>query len=97
MRRFTEEADLNALQQVQDELVEGALMKAPEDAAFAAKVRAKADKAKRRSKTKPSPGGAESPFRKFTSPSGLQVLIGRNNKQNDELSMRVANGAPPCC
>ena len=23
----------------------------------------------------------------------LQVLIGRNNKQNDELSTRVANGA----
>jgi hypothetical protein len=22
----------------------------------------------------------------------LQVLIGRNNKQNDELSIRVANG-----
>ena len=32
-----------------------------------------------------------SPFRRFTSPSGLTVLVGRNNRDNDRLSMRVAN------
>lgn len=30
------------------------------------------------------------PFRRFTTPSGLPVLVGRNNRQNDELSIKVA-------
>ena len=32
-------------------------------------------------------------FRRFTSPSGLEVLVGRNNRDNDTLSLRVANPA----
>lgn len=34
---------------------------------------------------------AGSSFRQFTSPGGLTVLVGRNNKQNDVLSHQVAN------
>jgi predicted ribosome quality control (RQC) complex YloA/Tae2 family protein len=30
-------------------------------------------------------------FRSFRTPSGLEILIGRNNKQNDQLTFRVAN------
>jgi predicted ribosome quality control (RQC) complex YloA/Tae2 family protein len=30
-------------------------------------------------------------FRTFRTPSGLEILIGRNNKQNDQLTFRVAN------
>lgn len=30
------------------------------------------------------------PFRRFVSPGGLEVLLGRNNRENDELSLRVA-------
>ena len=30
------------------------------------------------------------PFRRFVSPGGFEVLLGRNNRENDELSLRVA-------
>lgn len=89
--RYIEVEDLRALQGVQDELVEGGLMKPPADSAMAAKGKAKAGKAKRKGRV--APGGEHSKFRRFESPSGLQVLIGRNNHQNDELSTRVANSA----
>ena len=38
-------------------------------------------------------GGLDSSsgFRRFMSPGGYQVLVGRNNKQNDVLSHQVAN------
>lgn len=84
--------DFRALQEIQDELVEQGLMKAPTDAKLAAKSKAKAEKAAKKRKTV-SPGGSGSPFRLFTSPAGLQILIGRNNRQNDELSTKVANGS----
>lgn len=64
-------------------------MKPPADTAMAAKGKARASKAKRKGRA--APGGEHSKFRKFESPSGLQVLIGRNNHQNDELSTRIAN------
>ncbi|MGC6488956.1 MAG: NFACT RNA binding domain-containing protein, partial [Planctomycetota bacterium] len=32
------------------------------------------------------------PFRRFTSAEGYPVYVGRNNNQNDELTMRFANG-----
>jgi predicted ribosome quality control (RQC) complex YloA/Tae2 family protein len=35
------------------------------------------------------PDGAPT-FRRFTSPSGLAVLVGRSNRENDTLSLRVA-------
>jgi len=38
-----------------------------------------------------SPSASAPRFRRFTSPSGLDVLVGRNNRDNDTLSLRVAN------
>lgn len=32
------------------------------------------------------------PFRRFTSREGYPIFVGRNNNQNDELTMRYANG-----
>lgn len=88
--------DLRALQEIQEELVEQGLMQAPKDAKLAAKSKAKATKSAKKRKNV-SPGGAGSPFRLFTSPAGLQILIGRNNRQNDELSTKVANGSHTLC
>jgi predicted ribosome quality control (RQC) complex YloA/Tae2 family protein len=39
---------------------------------------------------RPSPASQTSPHR-FTSPSGYEVLVGRNNRQNDQLTFRLAN------
>lgn len=35
---------------------------------------------------------ASVPFRRFTSSEGYAIFVGRNNNQNDELTMRYANG-----
>ena len=54
-------------------------------------------------KPKPAPGaaptkkGARDPaagenFRRFVSAEGYPIWVGRNNEQNDRLTMRVANG-----
>ncbi|KAK9848333.1 hypothetical protein WJX84_002062 [Apatococcus fuscideae] len=86
-REGTSNPDLAALQGIQDELVAGRFMKAPADAALAAKGAAKGRKAQKRSG---SAAAGLDRFRRFTSPSGLTVLVGRNNIQNDELSHRVA-------
>lgn len=70
-------------------------MKAPPDAALADKAASRAQKAARRG-AKRSPGGSADgsggsrDFRRFTSPGGLQVLVGRSSRQNDELSTKVA-------
>ena len=90
--------DLRALQEVQDEMVDAKLIKPRSDAAFAAKGKTKAAKAAKK-KNKGSGVGQTGEFRVYESPSGFQILIGRNNKQNDEVSMRIANGAhwSYCC
>lgn len=50
-------------------------------------------KAKRSSPSKPSPRTTRSDkFRHFVSAEGYAVLVGRDNEQNDELTLRVANG-----
>ncbi len=41
-------------------------------------------------KAKAPPPGEN--FRRFVSIEGYQILVGRNNEQNDRLTMRVANG-----
>ncbi|KAF5841833.1 fibronectin-binding protein A N-terminus-domain-containing protein [Dunaliella salina] len=86
--------DEKALMEVQEELVSGGYMKPPPDAALAAKAASKARKAnarasKRGDKTNAS-GDGSSRLRSFVSPGGYQVLVGRNNKQNDVLSHTVA-------
>ncbi len=72
-------------------------MKPPADAQLAAKSAAKAQRAaKRQSKRAGSAAAAAAEaasgggFRRFVSPGGYEVLVGRNNKQNDELSLRAA-------
>ena len=75
--------------------MEAGLAKAPADAAHAAKGKAKAAKMQRKA-AKKGVGTKHGAFRCYQSPSGYQVLMGRNNKQNDELSLRIANGAFPC-
>lgn len=104
MCRCDGENDARALAEIQAEMVAQGLMKAPSDHAMASKGRAKAARAAKRPRSdggggdggrRASPGGTSSPFRQFTSPSGLQILVGRNNVQNDELSTRVANRARP--
>lgn len=44
------------------------------------------------SKSKKKKGGDAVPFRRFTSAEGYPIFVGRNNNQNDELTMRYANG-----
>ncbi|CAD7701531.1 unnamed protein product [Ostreobium quekettii] len=66
-------------------------MKAPPESALASKAASKAKKA-RRAPAKSLAEGPESGFRRFSTPNGFSVLIGRNNRQNDLLSLKVAKG-----
>lgn len=40
----------------------------------------------------PKPAAPGENFRRFVSAEGYAILVGRNNEQNDRLTMRVANG-----
>ena len=64
--------DLQALEEIRDELIE---QKYLEDLEY-----------RRRSNTET----ASTNFRRYRTPSGFEVLIGRNNNQNDHLTFRVA-------
>ena len=66
-------------------------MKAPPEAALADKAASKARKAARRSASSGNTGGGAQDFRRYTSPSGFAVLVGRNSRQNDTLTMDLAN------
>jgi hypothetical protein len=82
---------LEVLREVQAELVAGGYVKAPPDAALAQKAATRARRVQRR-------GGGDQggerggcrDFRRYDSPSGFRVLVGRNSRQNDELSCRMA-------
>lgn len=65
-------ADLQALEEIRDELIE---QKYLEDLEY-----------RRRSNTET----ASTNFHRYRTPSGFEVLIGRNNNQNDDLTFRVA-------
>ena len=87
--------DLAALREVQADLVAGKYLKAPPDAALADKAASKAKKAQRRSGGGGGGGsgagsGGSQDFRRYESPSGFAVLLGRNSRQNDELTCRMA-------
>lgn len=79
--------DLITLKGIQEELVAGKYMRAPAEASLADRGRAKGRKAVKRAG---SGSNSLQGFRKYTTPAGMQVLVGRNNKQNDELTNRVA-------
>lgn len=55
------------------------------DATMAAKAKSKVKKAMKRVRL--------SVFRNFSSPGGFSILVGRNNRQNDELTHSVAKPA----
>lgn len=79
----------------QADLVSGGFMKAPPDAALADKAAAKARKIAGKQRggggAKRSDGGAsQHDFRRYSTPGGLSVLVGRNSRQNDEISCRLA-------
>jgi predicted ribosome quality control (RQC) complex YloA/Tae2 family protein len=80
-------ADAAALREVEADLVAGKYVKPPPGAALAAKA---ATKAKRATKRSGAQGGGADGYRQFESPGGLTVLVGRNSRQNDELTMRKA-------
>jgi predicted ribosome quality control (RQC) complex YloA/Tae2 family protein len=77
---------------LQADLVAGKYMKAPPDAALADKAASKARKAQKRSGASggASIAGTQRDFRRYQSPSGFAVLVGRNSRQNDELTCRMA-------
>ncbi|KAK9843833.1 hypothetical protein WJX81_008320, partial [Elliptochloris bilobata] len=75
------------LRGMQEELVSGGFMRAPPQAALAKAGAAKARKAVKRAGGAP----AKRAYREFTSPAGLRVFVGRNPKENDELSRSAAD------
>ena len=79
--------DYQALEEVKEELISQNILGPEPDATLAAKG---ASKGKKGSKSVPGGKNGLLGFRVFVSPSGYEVLIGRNNRQNDELSNRVA-------
>lgn len=66
-------------------------VKPPKEQSLAAKATAKAKKARRNRQAAPTNSPiSSSSFRVANSPNGFRVLIGRNRRQNDELSKTVA-------
>ncbi|MGA7936403.1 MAG: NFACT family protein, partial [Kovacikia sp.] len=66
--------DLNALKEIQDELIQQRYLEDPEY---------------RNRTNSSSEDSASKPYR-YSTPNGLEVLIGRNNRQNDQLTFRTA-------
>ncbi|TAF57554.1 MAG: fibronectin/fibrinogen-binding protein [Oscillatoriales cyanobacterium] len=69
--RYHNATDLEALEDIRDELIEQGYIAAPQH-----HVRRPPDRDN---------------FHRYHSPSGYEILIGRNNSQNDRLTFRVAN------
>ena len=82
--------DAESLRQTEAELVAGGFLKAQESAVLAGKAAAKARRATKKGKQSGGGSGDSEGFRKYTSPSGLSILVGRNSAQNDVLSTRMA-------
>ncbi len=68
--------DLAALEEIRDELVSQTILEAPTH---------------RSADGKRSGADHTSEFLHYQSPSGFEVLVGRNNRQNDRLTFRLAN------
>ncbi len=73
---YTTEADLITLTEIQDELIDQGY--GPPTPLTAKERSARATQE------------SQADFQRYTSPSGYEVLVGRNNRQNDHLSFRVA-------
>lgn len=68
------------LSEIRQELIKGGYLKAK-----------KADKSKGGQKKKPAAPGYKLPPRRFLSQEGYEILVGRNNNQNDFLTFRLAH------
>ena len=99
LSEYQDKADLLILKEIADELKEQGYWGKPVQAVSGRKERIK-DKAKgkkERSLGATSKATSRDPirtsqtdFHRYHSPSGYEVLVGRNNRQNDQLSFRVA-------
>ncbi|GAQ80351.1 hypothetical protein KFL_000520210 [Klebsormidium nitens] len=84
LESFQREDDLRVLEEVRDELIEAGYVKpVPTGGPVSGKGKRKKSRA---------PGSADltANMRKLSSPSGFVVLVGRNSRQNDTLTHRVA-------
>eukprot|EP00192_Tetraselmis_astigmatica_P007087 CAMPEP_0117698122 /NCGR_PEP_ID=MMETSP0804-20121206/29597_1 /TAXON_ID=1074897 /ORGANISM="Tetraselmis astigmatica, Strain CCMP880" /LENGTH=703 /DNA_ID=CAMNT_0005512425 /DNA_START=58 /DNA_END=2170 /DNA_ORIENTATION=+ len=85
---YETENDLYTLLEIRDELVSGRYMRPPPESALENRGASKGRKAQKKGKAK----GAVGSCREFVTPtSGLKVLAGRNNRQNDALSRAAAD------
>lgn len=88
------EEEIHYLEQVEDAIVQLETYQAPEDLAALKEIREELIGQHYLEDTgyeRRSPTGATSTnFRRYRTPSGFEVLIGRNNRQNDQLSFRQA-------
>lgn len=82
--------DKAALREMEDQLAADGYVKPVCSEQIAAKAASKARRAAKRSAKQGGDGERLGSFRQYTSPSGLTVLVGRNSRQNDELTMRKA-------
>jgi predicted ribosome quality control (RQC) complex YloA/Tae2 family protein len=67
-------ADLETLQEIRDELIQQGYLEDPE-------YRSRSDSNREDSTTEPY---------RYQTPNGLEILVGRNNRQNDLLTFRIA-------
>ena len=99
----SEALDLEAIEDIRDELIQQGYLATPAYRSDNPKVPLRADlassKAIRGNKSKPSSKSsskhnaqpeATSQPRRYSTPSGYELLIGRNNRQNDILTFRIA-------
>jgi predicted ribosome quality control (RQC) complex YloA/Tae2 family protein len=83
---------MSVLVLLQSDLIEGKMMPPRSDAALAPRAASKAKKATKGKSNSGAQGkaGGSQDYRRYISPSGLSVLVGRSSRQNDDLTMRVA-------
>lgn len=66
-------------------------MKLPKEQSLAAKAASRSKKGRKKgAKTVAKQGTGQDSYRVANSPNGFRVLIGRNSRQNDQLSKTVA-------
>lgn len=80
--------DLQALEQIEKEMINNGLLKPSSADMLAAKTSSKGRKGKQSVKKV-----AGEKYREFHSPTNLLVMIGRNSRQNDELTLRIAKSS----
>ncbi len=73
LKQYETQEDLDALQEIRDELVQQQYLEKPEYSSVSLNRE----------------DGASQPYR-YKTPAGFEVLVGRNNRQNDQLTFRTA-------